>query len=492
MGINEGFLYHQRPVLAYLSQEQKKRIHQASLRILERTGMDFYSKEAVEMLSASGARVVDGKRVKIPPSMVEEALASVPKRVVLCDRNGRRTLFLEGNSVYYGPGSETPYTLDPYTGERRPSLKQDVIRAASVVDYLSNIDFVMSFALATDVPKKCEDLHHFEAMVRNTTKPILFTSWDLDGIKGIYDMCVAVSGSEEAFRTNPFICHYVEPISPLKHPKESIDKLLFSVDHGIPVMYVPAPSAGGTAPVTLAGAFALSNAEVLSGLVLAQLRKKGTPFVYGGGPNILDPRTAVFSYGAPEVFISRIVRTELAHFYGLPAFSTGGCTDAKTIDQQAAFEAGNSLMLSSLAGSNLVHDVGYMESGSTSSLALLTVCDEMIGSVKRVIRSFEVSEEKLALNVIDSVGPGGDFLSLEHTLRHFKEEIWIPQMLDRQNYQSWKAEGGKTLKDKAEEKARWILENHKPKPLSDSVQNQVRQIVEDVDTRRTKSPANSS
>jgi trimethylamine--corrinoid protein Co-methyltransferase len=324
-------------------------------------------------------------------------------------------------------------------------------------------------------------------MLLNTSKPILFTSWDMDGLKGIYDMCVAVAGSQEAFRTNPFICHYVEPISPLKHPKESIDKLLFSVEHGIPVMYVPAPSAGGTAPVTLAGAFALSNAEVLAGLVLAQLRQKGTPFIYGGGPNVLDPRTGVFSYGAPEVFISRVVRTELAHFYGLPAFSTGGCTDSKTIDQQAAFEAGNSLMLSSLAGSNLVHDVGYMESGFTSSLGLLTMCNEMIGAVRRVLSGFEVSPEKLALDVIAAVGPEGNFLSLDHTVKHFREEIWISEMLDRQNYQSWKAEGDRTLKDRADEKVRWILENHSAEPLSPSIQDHVRGIVATVDGKRRES-----
>ncbi len=487
MKINTDSRHEQRPLLAYLSQEKKERIHHASLEVLERTGMDFNSPEAIDILSASGARVVDGNRVKIPSSLVDEALASVPKSVVLNDRDGRKALFLERNNVYYGPGSETPFTLDPYTGERRPSLKEDVVKAARVVDYLPNIDFVMSFALATDIPKRCEDVHHFEAMVRTTTKPVLFTSWDLDGIQSIYEICVTVRGSDEAFKADPFICHYVEPISPLKHPRESIDKLFFSVDHGIPVMYVPAPSAGGTAPVTLAGAFALSNAEVLSGLVLAQLKKKGAPFVYGGGPNLLDPRTAVFSYGAPETFISRIVRTEMAHFYGLPAFSTGGCTDAKTLDQQAAFEAGNSLILSSLAGSDLVHDVGYMESGFTSSLTLLTLCDEMIGSARRVLRGFDVSEEKLAVHVIDSVGPGGNFLSLEHTLKHFKEEIWMSQISDRQDYKGWKNGGSKTFKDKAEEKLRWILENHRPRPLKDSVQSQVSEIVKDLDARRQRS-----
>jgi len=484
MGKNQNLTNRQRPVLTYLSQEQKERIHQASLEILERTGMEFDSPEAVEILSGSGARVTRGNRVQIPPSMVEDALATVPKRVVLSDREGKKTLFLEGTEVYYGPGSETPYTLDPYTGVRRPCLKEDVIKAARVVDYLPNMDFVMSFALATDVPQRSGDIHHFEAMVLNTRKPILFTSWDLDGIQGIYDICATVAGSEKTFKANPFICHYVEPISPLKHPKASIEKLLFSVDHGIPVMYVPAPSAGGTAPVTLAGAFALSNAEVLSGLVLAQLKRTGASFIYGGGPNVLDPRTAVFSYGAPETLMSRIVRTELAHSYNLPAFSTGGCTDAKTIDQQAAFEAGSSLMLSSLVGSDFVHDVGYLESGLTSSLELLVICDEMIGSVKRILRSFDVSKEALALDVIDAVGPGGNFLSLDHTLKHFKEEIWISKMFDRQGYQSWVAEGKKTLKEKAEDKVRWILENHKPTPLSDSVQDHVRQIVREVDDKR--------
>jgi trimethylamine--corrinoid protein Co-methyltransferase len=486
METKKGRMDVQQPTLRYLSQAQLERIHNASLEILEKTGMDFYSSEAVDLLAAGGARVVDHKRVEIPATMVENALASAPKTVVLNDRKGRKTLFLEGNNTYYGPGSETPYTLDPYTGKRRPSVKEDVAKAATVVDYLPNIDFVMSFALATDIPREGEDVHHFEAMVLNSTKPILFTSWDTHGIRAIYDMAVAIAGSPRTLRTRPFLCHYIEPISPLKHPEESIDKLLFSVDRGIPVMYVPAPSAGGTAPVTLAGAFALSNAEALGGIILTQLRRKGASVIYGGGPNILDPRTGVFSYGAPEVLISRVVRTELAHFYGLPAFSTGGCTDAKVIDQQAAFEAGNSLMLSSLAGSNFVHDVGYMESGLTSSLELLTMCDDMIGAVKRVLRGFPISDESLALDVIDAVGSAGNFLSLDHTIKHFRKEIWMPQMLDRRNYEDWLAAGSKTLRDRACEKVRWILDNHTPEGLSDPAREQVKEIVNDMDRWRAR------
>ena len=491
MGINEEYIFRQKPVLNYLTEEQKEKIYQTSLEILERTGTDFYSKEAVEILGDAGARVIDEKRVKIPPFMIEEALRSVPKRVVLSNRNGKRTMPLEGRNIYYGPGSETPYTLDPYTGHRRSSVKGDVVKAAKVVDYLPNIDFVMSFALATDITPKCEDIHHFEGMVLNTTKPIVFTSWDLEGIKTIYDISVAIAGGEKAFQANPFICHYVEPISPLKHPKESIDKLFFSVDHGIPVMYVPAPSAGGTAPVTLAGAFALNHAEFLAGLVLAQLRRKGSTVIYGGGPGILDPRTGIFPYGAPEIFISRVVRTELAHFHGLPCFSTGGCTDAKVLDQQAAYEAGSSLVYSSLAGANFIHDIGYMESGFTSSLELLTMADEMIASIKRFVRSFEISAEKLAADVIDEVGPGGNFLASKHTVKHFKEEIWIPQMFDRQNYQAWEAEGSKTLKDRTNEKVRWILENHHPEPVADAIRNRVNEIVKEVDNKRKRESSKS-
>ena len=487
MDINNEFLLMQRPVLRLLTEEQKRRIHEGSLELLERTGSDFHSQEAIHLLESAGARVVDARRVKIPSHVVEKALRMAPKRVMLTSRYSERVMPLWGDNIFYGPGSETPFTLDPYTGQRRLAVKADVANTARVVDALPNIDFCMSFALASDVAKKCEDVHHFEAMVLNTAKPLLFTSWDLDGIRAIYDICCAAAGSAKTFEANPFVLHYVEPISPLVSPKDSLDKLIFSAQRGIPVMYVPAPSAGGTAPVTLAGAFVLSNAENLIGLIISQAAKAGAPFVYGGGPGILDPSTGIFPYGAPEVIISRAVRTEMAHYYGFPCFSTGGCTDAKTLDQQAAFEAGMSLLLSSLAGANLMHDVGYMESGYTSSLDLLVMADEMISVIKRILKGVTVSSEHLALDLLDSVGPGGNFLANAHTAKYFREEFHISKLFDRKSHAAWMAAGGKTFGDKSNEKLRNLLETHTPKQLSESAVEEIKSITADLDDRRKKS-----
>jgi trimethylamine---corrinoid protein Co-methyltransferase len=487
MDINNEFLFVQRPVLRLLTEEQKKHIHEGSLELLERTGSDFHSQEAINLLESAGARVIDSKRVRIPSHVVEEAIRIAPKRVVLANRKAERVMPLWGDNIFYGPGSETPFTLDPYTGQRRLAVKSDVVNAAKVVDALPNINFCMSFALASDVAKKCEDVHHFEAMILNTSKPLLLTSWDLDGIKAIYDICCAVAGSAQAFQANPFILHYVEPISPLVNPKESLDKLMFSAQRGIPVMYVPAPSAGGTAPVTLAGALVLSNAENLIGLVISQAAKRGAHFVYGGGPGILDPATGIFPYGAPEIFISRAVRSEMAHYYGFPCFSTGGCTDAKTLDQQAAFEAGTSLLLSSLAGANLIHDVGYMESGYTSSLDLLVMADEMINIIKRILKGITVSPEHLALDLLDSVGPGGNFLANPHTVKHFRDEFYISRLFDRKSYTAWLADGGKTFKDKCNDKLRSLLEKHIPQELPENVVQKVKGIVAELDEKRKTS-----
>lgn len=490
MGINDDFIFNQRPQFNYLSEDQKIRIHEASLELLERVGAEYHHPEAVELLEAAGARVLDEKRVQLPSWLVEQALASAPKRVVLANRKGKRVMPLWGDNVHYGPGSETPFTRDVYTGQRREAVLQDVVNAARVVDALENIDFCMSFALATDVPKKYEDVHHLATMVKNTTKPLLLTSWDLDGIKAIYDICCAAAGGRDAFTANPFILHYVEPISPFINPPESMEKLIFSARNGIPVMYVPAPSAGGTAPATMAGAFALSNAENLLGLVLSQAVKKGAHFVYGGGAGLLDPRTGLFPYGAPEVWMSRVIRTEMAHFYGFPAFSTAGCTDSKVLDQQAAFEAGTSLMLSTLAGANIMHDVGYMEAGFTSSLDLLTMANEMIGPVRRVMRNITVSPEHLAVDLIEEIGPGGNFLANAHTAKHFRSEMFLSQMFDRNNHASWQAAGSKTLLDRCNEKVKGILETHQPEPLPDSVVAEIDAITTDLDARRQKKLVN--
>jgi trimethylamine--corrinoid protein Co-methyltransferase len=480
------FCLWQRPYFELLSHTQLTKIYHAALDILERIGGIFYDEEAVALLANAGAYVKDKRRVFIPGHLVEQTLQSVPKRVVISDRNGKRKMFLEGTNIYFGTGSDTPFTLDPYTGERRQAVKEDVVKGARVVDYLSDIDFCMCFAIASDVNAETSDCHHFEAMVKNTVKPLIITSWDLDGLKKIYEMMVAVKGSEENLQAEPFVVVYVQPATPLTHPKESLQKLLFCAEKKIPLIFAPAPTRGATAPVTAAGAYALGTSGFLSGLVLTQLKQKGAPVIFSGSGGVMDMITAARPYAAPEQDLSRVFRTEMARFFNIPSWGSGGTSDSKALDEQAVAEAYQQIFLSALAGSNLIHDVGYLEIGLTSSLELLTICNDFISKTKSFVKSLVISEETLALDAIEEVGPGGNFLIHKHTLRHFKEEIWMPELIDRQNYESWINSGGKTLKQRANEKVRWILENHEPQRLNEEIEKQIADIVEKYDKKTVK------
>ncbi len=363
MDVNAQFSYWERPKLRVLSDRQRETIYRSALEVLERTGAKLYSPQAVALMKEAGAVVIDEHLVKIPSGVVENAVATAGKREVLADRTGKRTIILEGDNVYFGPGSDNPMTIDLETGAHRTSVLNDVAQAARVADALPNIDFLMSFALASDVRYKAEDCHHFEAMINNSTKPITVTALDLDALKTIHEMCCVVCGGEENFRQNPFIILYEQPHSPLKHAEHSLDKLIFCTQKGIPVLYASTPSIGAASPVTLGGSFVLNMAEYLTALVLVQQVKKGATLVFGGGPTTLDMRTTVYSYSAPETMLSLSVRKELGEYLGIPVFNAGGFSDAKIPDQQAALECATSLIYAALAGGNLIHDVGYLASG---------------------------------------------------------------------------------------------------------------------------------
>ena len=216
-----NFHLWQRPDLRILSDNQLAKIFSAALEILERIGGDFHDEVAVDLLADAGASVINRRRVRIPSSLVEEALRTVPRRVVISDRNGKRTMFLEGKNVYFGPGPDTPFTLDPCTSERRKALKTDVEKGARVVDYLADVDFCMSFGLASDVNPMTSDCHHFEAMVKNTSKPLIVIPWSMEGLKRMFDMMVAVKGTEEDLQTEPFVIIFSQATSPLIFSKDS-------------------------------------------------------------------------------------------------------------------------------------------------------------------------------------------------------------------------------------------------------------------------------
>jgi trimethylamine--corrinoid protein Co-methyltransferase len=457
-----------------LSPEQCQKLHNASLEILARTGVRLYEQEAIDRLKQAGAFVSEGNRVRIPAGLVEKALSTVPKRVTLYDRYGQPALFLEGHRCYYGPGSDCLNIIDHRTNERRQSLLQDVVEGITVCDALPHIDFVMSMFLPSDAPSMVSDRYQMEAMLNYTTKPIVFVTNEFSGCVDAVEMAEAVAGGSEALRQRPFVACYINVTTGLRHNQEALQKLLFLAEKGLPALYIPVVIGGVTAPVTVASSVALVNAGVLVGLVLSQLKRQGAPFIVSGMTNdSLDMRTMISPYCSPDPIG---VAHALAHHYDLPMFGVGGCSESKLVDQQAAAEAALTLMVETLGGANLIHDMGYLESGLCGSLAQLVICNEIVGWLEHFMAPVEINDETLALDLIDEVGPDGQFLDSEHTLSHFREN-WYPDVFERGNYDQWQTAGGRGLVERAAERVEQILTEHKPEPLPEAVAQAIKAIV---------------
>lgn len=464
------------PRLNILSQDKLELLHLSTLEVLRRTGVVVKEPKAIEIFKKAGC-FIENERVRIPEHLVEWALRHTPPRVCLCDRNGDPAMFLEENFVYFGTGSDTPNVIDPYTGERRLVILKDIENVAKSIDYLSDMSFVMCSGIASDVNPDISDIYHFEAMVNNTEKPIVFTAWNLENLKAIVEMAEIVAGGEEKLRNSPFLALYTEPISPLQLAEESTQKLMFMAEKSLPVVFTVGTITGGTGPMTMAGGIIQANAEMLAGYVLANLIHEGMPFIYGGGVLPMDMSTSLMSYASPEFMLATSAITDLARYYRLPMFSFAGCSDANSFDQQASLEGSIWILLSSLSGGNLVHDVGYINNGLTMSFEQLVASHEVIGMVRRITQGFEINEETMALDLIHEVGPGGEFLTSEHTLKHFKEN-WFPELISRSPYEKWVNEGQKDLGQRANEKVKFILENHKPRPLAEDIKEELHKIIQ--------------
>ncbi len=464
------------PTVKMLSDEQVRAIHYATLEILSRIGVEMQDPQGRELLIEAGAWE-SNTRIKIPEKLVTDALASAPSRIPMYDRLSNLTMPLELGKVFFGSGSDTIFTLDVETGERRRTTAQDVENIARLCNALDNIDFVMSMGNPSDVPPDDLYIHEFISMLRGSVKPIIYTAKNRADMEDIYRIALAVAGGEQALREKPFFMLYAEPISPLLFPEESLQKLIFCAEKGIPAAYPPSPNTGGGGPITLAGALALGNAECLVGLIISQLIRPGTPFLYGMNTAALDMKSAIVSYGSPEWPLGMMAQMDLARYYNLPGWSAGGASDSKLVDTQAGMEMTFSILTNFLARATLVHDVGYIEYGSTSSMEALVIADEIIRETRFLIRGLDINPTTLALDAIARIRPGGGFLADEHTLDNFRTSQWIPKIIDRSRYDSWKAAGSKDMCMRANERAREILAGHQVTPLSEDADTVIAEIL---------------
>lgn len=448
-----------------MTQQEKENLHAACMEVLDRVGVEFNDEESIKILKDHGAKV-DGKVVKISSKMVAEALKSSPEKIIIYDREGKEAMHLEKGRIYFGTGSDTPYVQDYETDEIRRAVIEDTINASIVSDALSNIDFIMSMGLASNAPVSVSDIYQHVAMLENSIKPQIVTAHDEINLKTMLEINEMATGSKIGDKPNLML--YNEPSSPLRHAREVCQKALLCADTGLPVIYAPGVMVGAAAPVTLAGGMVIANTELLSGLVLHQCRRPGAPFIYGGAAVPLDLRTGICCYVAPEGQLNMVYLSEMARYYELPVFTMGGASDALTFDQQTAAEAMYSLLVNAQSGANLIHDVGFMGQGMVASIDSIVACNEMIGLVKRLIRGVDLSPEKLAVDAICKVGIGGNFLDSDVTYKYFREEYWIPELINRDNIHNRMAMGG-GFADNIKKKIRKILSEHKPTPIPQNV-----------------------
>jgi trimethylamine---corrinoid protein Co-methyltransferase len=442
------------------------RIHAAALSLLENPGVLSRSGQILDLFQKGGARVDGGSGIiRVPADMVEAAIASAPRSFVIHGRDSEMDLRVEPGRIFYGMGgTSVPSVWDHPAGRPRDPTKADMAACTRVGQALSNIDFIMALCTSGDAPKDQSFFHDYDAMLRNTTKPIVFSVVGREATASILSMAAASCGGESALRRRPLGMAMASAVSPLM-VTELTEGIIDAVEFGVPVRYGVGPMMGGTSPATVAGTLAQSLAETLFGLVLVQLIRVGAPVVLAPNTNVMDMATGQCTYGSPEQTLGKMAVGQLGRFYGLPTWATGGGVESKLPDSEAAAQAMMGMLLCALAGVTFCQNLGTLASGLYGSMEQLLICDEIVSMVKRILAGLAVTEETLALDVIREVGHGKDFLTHAHTLGHFRSDLFFPALFRRQSIDQWLAQGARSMADVAHERVRSILaEPARPDP----------------------------
>ncbi len=437
---------------AALDEDGCAALHDATLQLLEHTGVEVQHDEALALLEKAGARV-DGARVRMPRALVDDALFAAPRNVALASRADDDGIALESGRTYYGTGSDCLYALGPDRRDRRPVSLDDVEEMAALQQKLDSIDFVMSMAHPHELDAEFAPVAQFAAMLRGTTKPLIMVPEAGTDIALFKEMAAACGGADSW-------AVYAMPTPPLVHGRHSAERLLRCAEQDVPMVYAGAYLQGATAPASRAGCLLLTNVEMLSGLVIAELAKPGAPFVYGVTQGAMNARSAHVLYCAPEAMADQQASADLAAWYDLPTFGYGGCSDSLMLDEQWAFEAGMTLITAALSGVTLLHDLGYVASGTASSYESVVLMDELVRWVKAYLRGVTVDETALAAAEIAEVGPGGTHLARKYTRRHVRDYLQ-PDLVSQDQYDGWAAAGSTSLLERAAARSRELREGER-------------------------------
>jgi trimethylamine--corrinoid protein Co-methyltransferase len=447
------------PGTRILSDGQISKIYSAILRILEIQGSIVNSDEARELLLSNGAWESEDKLIHIPASMVKAAVDSVPKSFTLYDRDGNEAMVVEGYNSFFGIAGDTPDFFDVHTGERRPYVTSDYYDVAKIMDYLPHLQFYHLVGAASDLDPYVAYRECGYATMPNTRACAVLCMGNKDAAAELIEVAQAIAGGPEELRKKPNLFSMSEPITPLKHDPDSLARLMICAEAGVPAVYYGMPMQGATAPASAAGTIILGAAESLTGLVIHQLKCKGSPFVFGAIPAVMDMHTMSYTYGGPELTKNLMGLINLAHYLEIPCWGTT-MSDSNSIDAQCGAEFAISLFANILSGANLIHDCGMMDSAEITSLESIVFQDELIDLFRVIQEGIPCDDDNLAVDAIADVGAGGSFLSHKHTRARVKQ-FWNPKVFDRSTDYTLT----KTFNERLTDKAQWILENHEVPPL---------------------------
>jgi trimethylamine--corrinoid protein Co-methyltransferase len=460
-----------------LSQSDVQLIHEASLTVLERTGIEVMPSEARDIFVQAGAKVdQEANRIYIPRSMVEDALANACSRFTLAGREERHDLDMGGSRVYMGTGGAAVKIID-LDGQVRPTELADIARIGRLVDALDNIHFYLRPVVAQDVPKDILDVNKTYAAVTSTTKHVTTSAYSVESARDVIELVSMIAGSKAAYEQRPIVSFTLcWTVSPLRYAPETVEVLIECIRQNVPVILSSAPQSGATSPAALAGTLVQINAEELSGVVLCNLIRPGARLLMGYVPSVSDMRTGNFVGGAPEFALMNAAAAQLAQFYNIPIYNSSGLSDSKLPDVQAGFEKGYTSAAAALAGSNFIHhSAGLLESMLTVAYEQYVIDDDINGNIMRMVRGIEVTDQTLSIDVINEVCRGaGHFLGMEQSLNLMSTEYYYPHTADRDRRGEWEERGALDMRERARRRARDILATHHPAPIDPAVDRAIR------------------
>jgi trimethylamine--corrinoid protein Co-methyltransferase len=467
--------------LEILTPVEVRRIHDATLHIIENVGVRFPSKQALEIWEAHGASVDHDKMiVKARPALIEEALKKAPPVYPLAARDPAQDLPLDGNHVYVGTDGCGVEVIDIQSGERRTSRLQDVADIARIADATEEVAFHWVPVSAQDMPPETRGLHEIKAIWENSTKHVQTESiYNAREARAAIEMAAAIVGGRDKLRQRPVLSLMQCCAPPLGHDGGSLDAALLAAEVGIPTGFMTMAACLTTGPASVAGTLVVGNAEVIAATALLQLAFPGAPVFYAAAQTASDLRSGAYTGGGPEDFLFGAAQNALADYYNIPLSMGSFATGAKEPNWQAGIENSLSTFMASIVMSDMLLGVGLLHGSRIWSYAEMLMDCEIFSIIHKVMQGIVVDDETLALDTIAAVGPGGNFLSQKHTLKHMRD-VFLPQFMDRRPYNEWE-EKKDDARDWALAKARKILATHQPDPLDPKLSAEMARIIAAVE-----------